>query len=69
MNPATTPAQRPPEAKLLVVHSDGRLHHETRTQLARLLAPGDLLIANDAATIPASLSGFHEPTGATLAGR
>jgi S-adenosylmethionine:tRNA ribosyltransferase-isomerase len=30
------------------------------------LRPGDLVIANDAATLPANLSGFHVPTGRSI---
>ena len=66
MRAATTPSQRPPDARLLVVHADGRLDHEARTQLVQQLSPGDLVVANDAATIPASLAGFHEPSGAPI---
>ena len=66
MKAATTPIQRPPDAKLLVVHPNGRLDHTARTHLVYHLSPGDLVVANDAATIPASLSGFHEPSGATI---
>ncbi len=66
MKAATTPSQRPPDARLLVVHADGRLDHAARTHLVHHLSPGDLVVANDAATIPASLSGFHEPSGAPI---
>ena len=66
MRPATTPSQRRPDARLLVVHADGRLDHAQRTQLDHYLFPGDLVVANDAATIPASLSGFHRPSGAPI---
>ena len=66
MKAATTPAQRPPDARLLVAHADGRLEHAARTHLVHHLSPGDLVVANDAATIPASLTGFHEPSGAPI---
>jgi S-adenosylmethionine:tRNA ribosyltransferase-isomerase len=70
---AAAPLQRPLDAKLLVVDAHGRLLHGSRARLAEHLRPGDLLIANDAATIPASLRGIHERTGAgievRLAGR
>src|SRR5690349_9859395 len=70
---AGRPTQRPPDARLLVVDGDGRLRHAMRAELADYLHPGDLLVANDAATIPASLSGVHERSGAAveirLAGR
>lgn len=60
-------------ARLLVIDSDGGVTHHQRSALPRLLHPGDLLIANDAATIPASLTGTHLPTGrpieVRLAGR
>lgn len=73
MRPATRPTQRPPDARLLVVGRHGRLAHASRTDLVRHLEPGDLLVANDAATIPASLAGVHAPTGrpveVRLAGR
>ncbi len=73
MRPAETPIQRPPDARLLVVSADGRLRHTARARLADHLAAGDLLVANDAATLPASLDGVHVRTGAAvevrLAGR
>jgi S-adenosylmethionine:tRNA ribosyltransferase-isomerase len=60
-------------AKLLTVDADGRIAHHRRIDLPELLRPGDLLIANDAATIPASLAGIHERSGTAvevrLAGR
>jgi S-adenosylmethionine:tRNA ribosyltransferase-isomerase len=58
MKAATLPLHRPDDAKLLVIDSAGRLHHAARTALADFLKPGDLLVANDAATLPASLTGL-----------
>jgi S-adenosylmethionine:tRNA ribosyltransferase-isomerase len=58
--------QRPPTAKLLAVDSDGRFTHIARDHFADLLRPGDLVVANDAATLPASLHGIHLPTGASI---
>jgi S-adenosylmethionine:tRNA ribosyltransferase-isomerase len=73
MKAARDPVQRPPDAKLLVVDRDGRISHWARAKFVELLHRGDLVIANDAATLPASLSGRHLPTGAfvevRLAGR
>jgi S-adenosylmethionine:tRNA ribosyltransferase-isomerase len=73
MKAAHLPTQRAPDARLLVVDSRGALTHARRTRLADFLRPGDLLVANDAATLPASLAGVHEPTGrqieVRLAGR
>ncbi len=66
MRPAVTPTQRPPDARLLVLSGDGTLHHAPRSSLADYLRPGDLLVANDAATLPASLRGIHRRTGAEI---
>jgi S-adenosylmethionine:tRNA ribosyltransferase-isomerase len=63
---AHLPIQRPQAAKLLVVDGHGRLQHWTRSRLVELLRPGDLVIANDAATLPASLSGRHLRSGSVL---
>ena len=73
MKAAHLPVQRAAQAKLLVVDAAGRLRHAPRAQLAYFLRPGDLLVANDAATLPASLAGVHSRTGGAvevrLAGR
>lgn len=63
MRPATRPLQRPPDARLLVVGTTGKLRHASRTELIHHLRGGDLLVANDAATIPASLTGVHVASG------
>ena len=59
-------------AKLLVVNGAGAISHLPRVALPSLFRPGDLLVANDAATLPASLHGVHcstgEPIEARLAG-
>ena len=72
--PPIDPIQRPAAARLLVGDRDGHI-----TPLAcdrdssASCRPGDLVIANDAATLPASLAGTHVPTGrpieVRLAGR
>src|SRR5262245_18942873 len=49
--------------KLLTVDSDGRMQHLPRTALASLFSPGDVVVANDAATLPASLQGIHCTSG------
>lgn len=54
--PATWPRPEPAADRLLVVDGD-RLEHATFGDLPRLLAPGDLVVVNDAATLPASLHG------------
>ena len=62
MTAADRPIQRPPGAKLLVIDESGCITHEPRAQFVDHFRAGDLLVANDAATLPASLQGIHEPT-------
>src|SRR5215470_8804271 len=59
---ATAPVQRSPRAKVMVVDPSGQIRDLPRTALIDLIQPGDLVVANDAATIPASLSGVHLPS-------
>ena len=63
MIPATAPIQRPVDARLLAIDASGHTRHALRSRLHDLLKPGDVVIANDAATLPASLRGTHLPTG------
>jgi S-adenosylmethionine:tRNA ribosyltransferase-isomerase len=53
-------------ARLLVVGDDGRIAHRAADDLASLVQAGDVVVANDAATLPASLAGEHEPTAAVI---
>ena len=53
-------------ARLLVVDAHGAIRHWPRAALGSLFRPGDLVVANDAATLPASLRGRHRPSGATI---
>jgi S-adenosylmethionine:tRNA ribosyltransferase-isomerase len=73
MIPANAPEQRPFWGRLLVAGRDGRIEHWRRRDFVQLFREGDLVIANDAATLPASLSGRHAPSGreieVRLAGR
>lgn len=73
MIPADRPIQRPPQAKLLVIDGHGQITHARRAAFVEFLREGDLVIANDAATLPASLLGEHGPSGlpieVRLAGR
>ena len=62
MRAASDPVQRPSNAKLLVVDSCGNIAHRARSEFVEVLRPGDLVIANDAATLPASLLGVHLPS-------
>jgi S-adenosylmethionine:tRNA ribosyltransferase-isomerase len=60
-------------AKLLVIDAREGLRHIPREALIDVLRSGDLVVANDAATLPASLQGTHvrtgEPIEVRLAGR
>lgn len=73
MIPASEPTQRPRDAKLLFIDKYGAIIHMLRTSFDGLLGAGDLVVANDATAVPASLRGVHSPTGCPvevrLAGR
>ncbi|HVF45019.1 MAG TPA: S-adenosylmethionine:tRNA ribosyltransferase-isomerase [Pyrinomonadaceae bacterium] len=66
MNAANRPVQRPKGAKLLVVDACRRINHAPRSSFVEHLRAGDLVVANDAATLPASLAGTHGATGAPI---
>ena len=66
MKAARHPIQRPRDAKLLVVSASGLLQYAPRSELATFFRRGDLLVANDAATLPASLAGIHLRSGAPI---
>jgi S-adenosylmethionine:tRNA ribosyltransferase-isomerase len=63
---ASEPVQRRADAKLLLIRSGGSIEHWPRSALVSLLDPGDLVVANDAATLPASLFGTHLPSGRSI---
>jgi S-adenosylmethionine:tRNA ribosyltransferase-isomerase len=63
---ADKPIQRSPGAKLLHVDAAGLVRSVPRASLVDLLRSGDVVIANDAATLPASLRGIHVDTGAQV---
>jgi len=63
---ADKPVQRSVDAKLLHMDAAGRIRSVPRTSLVELLRPGDVVVANDAATLPASLRGIHLQTGAEV---
>jgi S-adenosylmethionine:tRNA ribosyltransferase-isomerase len=58
------PLQRPPEARLLTVDAAGRTRQVPRADFVTMLRSDDLVIANDAATLPAS--GTHLATGTAI---
>lgn len=66
---ADRPVQRPPDARLLVIDAGGRITQAPRSKFVDFLRPGDLVVANDAATLPASLHGRHGPSGAAIEAR
>ena len=58
MNPARAPRERRSDARLLAVDAASGRHADLQVEdLPSLLRPGDLLVVNDAATLPASLQG------------
>ncbi len=73
MKAASLPVQRPANGKLMAVDHRGRIRHRTQSEFAGIPRAGDLVVANDAATLPASLFGRHSLTGqpveVRLAGR
>ncbi len=69
-------AHEPPEARglrrdqvrlLVSHHRDDRLSHAQFDDLPRFLEPGDLLVANDSATLPAALTAQRDDDGSTIA--
>ena len=70
---ATQPVQRPANSRLLVIDKERNFNHMLRSSFVECLSAGDLVIANDAATMPASLQGVHiasrDPLEVRLAAR
>jgi S-adenosylmethionine:tRNA ribosyltransferase-isomerase len=73
MNAATGPRHSARVARLLAIDELGQISHHGAADFPALLRRGDLVVANDAATMPASLHGTHMRTGrpveVRLAGR
>jgi S-adenosylmethionine:tRNA ribosyltransferase-isomerase len=63
---ADRPFRRTPQAKLLVIDARGKITDVPRARFVECLRPGDLVIANDAATLPAGLRGEHVPSGGPI---
>jgi S-adenosylmethionine:tRNA ribosyltransferase-isomerase len=53
-------------SKLFVIDANGGMHPLPSAALASLFSPGDLIVANDAATLPASLRGAHIRSGEAI---
>jgi S-adenosylmethionine:tRNA ribosyltransferase-isomerase len=66
MIPESRAIQRPPDARLLAVDAAGQTRELRSADFVTLLRNGDLVVANDAATLPASLHGTRVPTGAAV---
>lgn len=66
MIPANLPIQRPAGARLLVGDANGQMRDRLRSSFPTLLQPGDIVVANDAATLPASLFGVHKRSGRSI---
>lgn len=66
MKAATQPNQRPAKARLLHIDGGGALSHRRRGEFVDLIQTGDVIVANDAATMPASLPAIHERSGAVM---
>lgn len=64
MKPATEPRPRA-AVRALVVHPGGTIGPSVARDLASAFGPGDLVVLNDAATMPASLPA-HTPRGARI---
>ena len=60
---ATAPRGRGEAPRVLVVNADGVIRHATRDALLDLTRAGDVVVANDAFTAPASLDAVHERSG------
>jgi S-adenosylmethionine:tRNA ribosyltransferase-isomerase len=62
------PADRPDGrlARILIVDPEGRTRNLPRSALATQFSRGDLVVANDAATLPASLRGIHLNSGGPI---
>ena len=66
MIPANVPIQRLASARLLVVDSQRQIRDLLRSGFPTLLRPGDIVVANDAATLPASIFGVHRRSGRSI---
>jgi S-adenosylmethionine:tRNA ribosyltransferase-isomerase len=65
MRASTTPNRRQ-NRRLLVIDERGSVSHHRVADLPRFVSRGDLLVANDAATLPAGLHGVHLPSGGVV---
>lgn len=66
MTTGDTRHSRADDTRLLILPASGEPIDGRRASLADFLRPGDLVVANDAMTVPASLHGIHDATGAPI---
>ena len=66
MTPESRAIQRPSDARLLGINAAGQMRQILRADLVTLLHSGDLVIANDAGILPASLHGSHIASGGAI---
>ena len=66
MIPESRAIQRPSEARLLAINAAGQMRQILRADLVTLMRGGDLVVANDAGTLPASLHGSHVASGGAI---
>ena len=64
---ATVPAQPRDSAKMLVVHAD-RIEHRCVSNLPEYLNPGDAMVFNNSAVLPARITGSRAETGGRVQG-
>lgn len=61
---AQTPIEPRDASRLMVVHKEGGLEHRIFRDVIEYLQPGDVMVVNESAVIPARLHGIRETTGA-----
>ena len=63
---AQTPIEKRDHSRLMVVPKQGAFEHKIFTDVESYLSPGDVLVVNETAVMPARLLGLRESTGAHI---
>ena len=63
---AQTPIEKRDHSRLMVVPKQGAFEHKIFTDIESYLSPGDVLVVNETAVMPARLLGLRESTGAHI---
>lgn len=63
---AQTPLAQRDHSRLMVVPKQGQFEHKIFTDIEDYLLPGDVLVVNETAVLPARLLGLRESTGAHI---